>query len=352
MGHTMGESRRSGGKFLRQEAERHHGRANDGESGQSAVVCVRIALFLARTLRDEWHSIVVDPVRQLLRRGLSGLLLAFVAAFGVIFFHAIAQRPTGAVVVRVLGGVKADLPLWLALLRTPVSLYVPALDLPVWAGITQLFLAFALAELALGRARTLALSYATTLAGTLTVRVMIAIGPGWAGLGLPPEAGRVLDTGPSAAVVGLFTYLAVIRRAPVVFTLTGGSMVLESILKPNLAGREHLIAVGAAIFLGLLHGSGSRFRRAWSVLLIRRGARRQSGAGPSAPVPARAARPVPPSTGGRAVPGPAGHGERAPAGDAVPTEPGAIPPPTGSAAPSRSARTSFDYAGPTDDASW
>lgn len=210
-------------------------------------------MFIWRTLRGEWQAIVVDPVRQLLRRGLPGVSLAFVAAFGVIFFHALAQQPTGAVIVRNLGGVQGDLPLWLALLRTPISLYVPALDLPVWAGITQLFLAFALAELALGRVRTLVVAYATTLAGTLTVRVMLLIGPGCGGVGLRPEIGHVLDTGPSAAVVGLFTYLAVVRRAPVVFVLTGGSMVWESIVKPNLAGREHLVAVGTAIVLGLFH---------------------------------------------------------------------------------------------------
>ena len=68
----------------------------------------------------------------------------------------------------------------------------------------------------------------------------------------------MLDTGPSAAVVGLFTYVAVVRRAPIVFTLTGGSMVWESIAVPNLAGREHLIAVGAAIVLALFHGGGHR----------------------------------------------------------------------------------------------
>lgn len=233
-------------------------------------VLYRAVSFVARILRGEWHGIVVDPVRQLMRRGLSGLLLAFVAAFGVIFFHAIAQHPTGAVLVRLTGGVYASIPLPLALLRTPVSLYVPALDLPVWAGITQLFLAFALAELALGRARTLAIAYATTLAGTLTVRVMMAIGPGWWGLGLPPEVGKVLDTGPSAAVVGLFTYLAVVRRAPVVFALTGGSMVWESIARPNLAGREHLIAVAAALVLGLLHGRGRRPVREWAARFHRR----------------------------------------------------------------------------------
>ncbi|WP_367223901.1 hypothetical protein [Streptomyces sp. 16-176A] len=220
----------------------------------------RFVRFVLRTLRGEWDAIVVDPVRRLMRRGPAGLLLACVAAFGVIFFHAIAQHPRGETVVRLVGGVQADLPLWQALLRTPVSLYVPALDLPVWAGITQLFLAFALAELTLGRGRTLFISYATTLAGTLTVRVMLAMGPGWWGLGLPPEVGHVLDTGPSAAVVGLFTYLSVVRRAPVVFFLTGGSMVVESVLKPNLAGREHLIAVATALILALID------ERAWRLL--------------------------------------------------------------------------------------
>ncbi|MFJ8108107.1 hypothetical protein [Streptomyces sp. NPDC096132] len=239
---------------MRPEVEgRRAGRAGAGGAGPRRGAAARAAAFVGRTLRDEWYGIVVDPVRQLRRRGPGALLLAFVACGGVIFFHALAQHPAGETAVRLLGGVQGDLPLWLALLRTPVSLYVPALDLPVWAGITQLFLAFALAELALGRLRTLAVAYAATLAGTLTVRVMIAVGPGWWGLGLPPEAGQVLDTGPSAAVVGLFTYLSVVRRAPVVFFLTGGSMVVESIAKPNLAGREHLIAVAAAVVLGLYH---------------------------------------------------------------------------------------------------
>jgi hypothetical protein len=250
---------------------------------------------LARVVRGEWYGIVVDPVRQLLRRGLWALVAAFVACFGVIFFHALAQHPSGEVAVRLLGGVSGDLPLWLALLRTPVSLYVPALDLPVWAGLTQLFLAFALAELALGRGRTLVIAYTATLAGTLTVRLMIALGPGrCGGLGLPPTAGHVLDTGPSAAVVGLFTYLAVVRRAPVVFTLTSGSMVWESVAVPNLAGREHLIAVAMAVVLGLAHGRcAPLLRRAALAAAVRR-----SRATPTtrAPLPATSpvSRPVPP----------------------------------------------------------
>ncbi|MHB9857362.1 hypothetical protein [Streptomyces sp. YIM S03343] len=259
-----------------------------------AATLLRAARALGRVVRGEWYGIVVDPVRQLLSRGLSGLVLAFVACSGVIFFHAIAQHPTGAVAVRLLGGVRGELPLWLALLRTPVSLYVPALDLPVWAGITQLFLAFATAELALGRRRTLFIAYATTLAGTLTVRLMIALGPDWGGgLGLPPTAGHVLDTGPSAAVVGLFTYLAVVRRAPVLFTLTSGAMVWESIAVPNLAGGEHLIAVATAVVLGLAHGRRAprRYLTALSAPV-----RRPPAAPVAAPDPVPAVTPVPAAT--------------------------------------------------------
>ena len=244
-----------------------YGAGDADELGKARAVLSRLLRFVGRTLHRELNGMVVDPVQQLVRRGPSALLLAFVAVCGVVFFHAIAQHSAGAEAVRLIGGVQGDLPLPVALLRTPVSLYVPALDLPVWAGITQLFLAFALAEVVLGRARTLAVAYATTLMGTLTVRVMLALGPGRWGLGLPPEVGRVLDTGPSAAVVGLFTYLSVVRRAPVVFILTGGSMVWESIARPNLAGREHLIAVGGAIVLGLLHGRGRRRRHALTARL-------------------------------------------------------------------------------------
>ena len=135
---------------------------------------------------------------------------------------------------------------------------VPVLDDPAVGDAEEVVVVDGTAELALGRRRTLFISYATTLAGTLTVRVMLAIGPGRHGIGLPPEIGQVLDTGPSAAVVGLFTYISVVRRAPIVFALTGGSMVWESIAVPNLAGREHLIAIGTAIVLALVHERRSR----------------------------------------------------------------------------------------------
>lgn len=213
---------------------------------------MRVLLFLWRTLANEFRSIVIAPFRELIvNRRWGGLNLAVIACLGVIVLHAVHLTDWGYDFVRVIGGVQASLPLPIALLRTPVSLYVPALNLPVWAGLTQLFIAFALAQLTLGWKRTLLVSYVATLAGTMSARFMIWLGPDNP-LGIGREEAYVLDTGPSAAVVGLFSYIAVVKRAPVLFSLTSLSMIIESIAVPNLAGREHLIAIGAAMIMGFV----------------------------------------------------------------------------------------------------
>ncbi|WP_329122950.1 hypothetical protein [Streptomyces sp. NBC_01465] len=217
----------------------------------------------------EWQRVVVDPIREARSRGIPGLSLALLSTLAVIALHELARTAPGAEAIRLTGEVRGDLPLGLVLLRTPVSLFLAAPELPVWPGLPKLFLAFALAELTLGRTRTLLIAYGTSLAGTLGARVMFAMGPDRLG-GLPPELAHVLDTGPSAAVVGLFTYLAVVLRAPVLFALTSGIIVVQSVLNPNLAGREHLIAVSVALVLAVaqrrrepVSGRWGADRRGW-----------------------------------------------------------------------------------------
>ncbi|MEV7618365.1 hypothetical protein [Streptomyces sp. NPDC089799] len=201
----------------------------------------------------------MDTVRQAVRRGLTGISVALLAVVAVIGLHALDQTRHGGAFVQVIAGVRGDQPVLLVLLRTPVSLFVPARDLSAWPGLPQLFIAFALAQLSLGRTRTVLVAYASTLAGTFSARIMIALGPYW--WGLPAETAHVVDTGPSAAIVALFTHVAVVRRAPVLFLVTGGSMILRSIAEPNLAGREHLVAIAVAIALGLFHNRLTGRRR-------------------------------------------------------------------------------------------
>ncbi|MFF3643071.1 hypothetical protein [Streptomyces sp. NPDC002564] len=209
---------------------------------------------LARRVRDallhEWRGVVAVPWRRLRERGPLGISLAFLAAVAVVGLHAFQQTDAGAGVVRAISEVRADQPVPLTLLRTPVSLFVPAVDLPAWGGLPRLMLAFALAQLLFGPVRTLVVAYAATLAGTLGARVMITLGPDL--FGLPADAAHAVDTGASAAVVGLYAFTAAAVRAPVLFLAAVVPTVAGSFGPADLAGREHLIAVAVALLLAVV----------------------------------------------------------------------------------------------------
>lgn len=192
------------------------------------------------------------------RAGAVSMTLGAVALTAAL--HVAQQWPAGLRGVRDLGAVRAEDPLWLALLRTPLSLFVPAPDLPVWGALVQVLLVFGIAEICLGRWRTLAVAYAATLAGTLYARVGIALGPGHP-LGLPASDARVVDTGPSAAVVGLAVVVALRYGARVTAGAVALAMVAEVLVKENLAGREHLAAIAAVLVLYALCGARRRYAR-------------------------------------------------------------------------------------------
>lgn len=92
-------------------------------------------------------------------------------------FQIVQNTAWGFQPVQNLGSVKAADPFWLALLRTPLSLFVPALDLPVWGALAQILLVFGIAEICIGWWRTLLVGYVATLAGTTYARIGLALGP-------------------------------------------------------------------------------------------------------------------------------------------------------------------------------
>ncbi len=173
----------------------------------------------------------------------------------------VQNRSWGYQVVQDLGAVRAEDPLWSALARTPLSLFVPALDLPVWGALAQILVVFGIAELCLGRWRTLVIAYVATLAGTLYARVGVALGPDHP-IGLPASDARVVDTGPSAAVVGLAVFLGWRYGAYVTASVVIVAMVVEVALKDNLAGREHLAAIAAVLVLCAVSAVRQRRSRA------------------------------------------------------------------------------------------
>ncbi|MBW8737717.1 MAG: hypothetical protein JF621_11500 [Streptomyces turgidiscabies] len=210
--------------------------------------------------REEWGRLDVAVREPLLRRRWRALPMTL----GLVCLTVLVQLTQnqmghqGYRLVQHLGGVRAEDPLWVALLRTPLSLCVPAPDLPVWGALAQILIVFGLAEICLGWWRTLTISYVATLAGTLYARVGIAVGP--AGLlGLSGTDAHVVDTGPSAAVVGLAVFLGWRYRAYVTAGAVIVAMVVEVVLKDNLAGKEHLAALAGVVVL--CAGSELRHRR-------------------------------------------------------------------------------------------
>ncbi|MFD3502214.1 hypothetical protein ACFWWT_10720 [Streptomyces sp. NPDC058676] len=203
---------------------------------------------LARWARAEWELLYVSVRVPLIRRGWRALPMALGAVCLTAALHLVHNQSWGYQFVQNIGGVRAQDPLWLALLRTPLSLFVPALDLPVWGALVQVLLVFGIAEICLGRWRTLTLAYTATLAGTLYARVGIRLGPD-SPLGLPGSDAHVVDTGPSAAVVGLAVFVGWRYGAYVTAAAVSAAMVVEVALKGNLAGKEHLAAIAAVLVL-------------------------------------------------------------------------------------------------------
>ncbi|MFF8376437.1 hypothetical protein ACF07V_09950 [Streptomyces sp. NPDC015661] len=198
--------------------------------------------------RREWGPLFTTVRTALLTKRWRAAPLTLGAVCLTSLFQIVQNQDWGYQPVQDIGSVRAEDPLWLSLLRTPLSLFVPALDLPVWGALAQVLLVFGIAEICIGRWRTLGIAYLATLAGTLYARVGIALGPD-SPFGLPASDAQVVDTGPSAAVVGLAVYVCWRYRAYWTGGLVVVAMVVEVFVKANLAGKEHLAAIAAVLVL-------------------------------------------------------------------------------------------------------
>lgn len=231
---------------------------------------------IGQAARREWGPLWTAVRTALATDGLRAVPMTLAAVCLTALLQVAQNRSWGFGAVQALGSVRAEDPLREALPRTPLSLFVPALDLPVWGALAQLLLVFGVAEICLGRCRTLLIAYAATLAGTLYARIGVAIGPDGF-LGLPASDAHVVDTGPSAAVVALALYVCHVHRARFTAALVVVAMVAEVAVKDNLAGKEHLAALATALALCAVPAARDRPRRGQG---LRVGTGTRSGAPP------------------------------------------------------------------------
>ncbi|GAA1259993.1 hypothetical protein GCM10009665_57480 [Kitasatospora nipponensis] len=204
--------------------------------------------LLRRAVVAEWGTLFATLREQLARKRFAAVPLAVVATFLILLFSIVQHLPGGEGFVTRIGVVKAGLPLDVSLLRTPLSLYVPALDLPVWGALAQVLVVFGIAEIVLGRRMTLVVAYACTLAGTIFARIGLHIGPDHL-FGFPAWIAHARDTGPSAAVVALAICIAWKCRAWATGAAVIGTMIAEAVAIPNLAGLEHIVALISAVLI-------------------------------------------------------------------------------------------------------
>jgi hypothetical protein len=219
--------------------------------------------LIQRAVVAEWGTLFGTVRDHVARKRFASIPLATGATLLILVFSIVQHLPHGERFVNQVGVVRASLPLDVSLLRTPLSLYVPALDLPVWGALAQVLLVFGIAEIVLGRKVTLVVAYACTLAGTLFARIGVSIGPDHL-FGFPSYVAHIRDTGPSAAVVALGVCIAWKTRAWFTGAAVIGTMVGEAAVLPNLAGLEHVVALITAV---LIAATGEVFGSYWPRVL-------------------------------------------------------------------------------------
>ncbi|MER7465646.1 hypothetical protein [Streptomyces sp. NPDC097981] len=201
---------------------------------------------LRRFARREWGPLFWTVRDALVRDKWRAAPMTLGAVCLTTVFQIVQNTSWGFRPVQNLGSVKAVDPLWLAVLRTPLSVFVPALDLPVWGALAQILLVFGISEICIGWWRTLLVGYVATLAGTTYARIGLSLGADHP-FGLPVSDRVVNDTGPSAAVVGLAIYVCWRYRAYLTGAVVIAVMIGEVLVKDNLAGKEHLAAIAAVM---------------------------------------------------------------------------------------------------------
>jgi hypothetical protein len=215
---------------------------------------------MRRFAHREWGALYARVREALVTRKWRAIPLTLAAVALCATFQVVQNQSWGYQFVQDIGSVRSGDPLLVSLVRTPLSLFVPALNLPVWGALAQILLVFGIAEICLGRWKTLFLAYVATLSGTMYARLGVALGPDNP-IGLPESDRNVMDTGPSAAVVGLALYVCWRTGARWTAGAVVLAMVVEVIVKPNLAGKEHIAALLGVFVLMLVEAAVRKSRR-------------------------------------------------------------------------------------------
>jgi hypothetical protein len=236
---------------------------HSAEPRRSGPAIWRFCRAVVDRVRTEWMLITDLPVQRLRTRQWRAIPVTIACTALTFTFWVASNYSIGMRVMMDVAGVIHSLPLWLQMVRLPLSLFAPAPDLPVWGALAQMFLVFLLAEIWLGPWRMLLVATFVNAVTTLAGSLMVSIGLYYS-IGTPQVDAYQLDTGPSVAVVSLAVYIGLRCRAYLAGSLVVITMIGEAVLVPNLAGREHLVGCALGfVSYGLWEHAFPYLRQRW-----------------------------------------------------------------------------------------
>lgn len=186
-------------------------------------------------------------------------VVATVAALAAVVCTALYRWPPSHVLICRAGAVRASLPLPVELSRLPLSAFLPTPELPLVAAVGQLLVVVGLAELLLGRFRTVAVAVLAHSVATLSARFLIQLGPATV-VGLTRGEAHLLDTGPSVITAALGSYLLMSYRARRCLVVLAGGLFVAALMQNDIDGREHFVALLCGTMAPIVA------RREWLVL--------------------------------------------------------------------------------------
>jgi hypothetical protein len=170
---------------------------------------------------------------------------------GTVLVYVLLQYSIVAAALWRSGDVSASLPLSTELFRLPMSMFLPTAYLPVWGAAAQLIVVLGLGEILIGRWVTVAVAAFGHVAATLGARAMIELCAGNL-VCLPAVLGRVVDTGPSAAVTAVGACLLVATRCYRTAAVLSGALLVAVIAAPGIDGKEHFLALLCGLMAGVV----------------------------------------------------------------------------------------------------
>ena len=229
----------------------------------------------AGTMIGEWRWLLAAVWSRLRDDGLGTAPVTLCLLAGIALLAALQFLGVGQPLVTACCAPAAHQPWWQALARLPGSTVAPAQSLPASGALLQVLLVVGAAEMLIGSRAVVAVGLAAQCVTTAAARLMYDLGP-TALLGMDRVSAGVRDTGPSAVVVAVGVYAACRLRLSWLLSLVAVAMIAEVVLMPNLAGREHVVAVGCGLVAARVSRSGLRRSAAgpanspWRTAVVRR----------------------------------------------------------------------------------